>query len=280
MSPKSILVTGSKGFIGRNIIKQLKSLKQEKLFIDQEIFHSLKWQEILKRKLDNFQPKIILHVGACSNTLEESVNFMMERNYLFTKIIMDWSYMNESRLVFSSSAANYGSNRVNPNNLYGWSKLVAEDYVISKGGVALRYFNVYGPGEEDKGKMASMAYQVMLNKSKKRVTNLFPGNPQRDFVHIDDIVHANIHAVNFFDDLKGKYYEVGSGESHKFEEILEILGAKYKYLDKKDIPKGYQFNTVSNKDLWMPKWRPKFEFYAGMKSYEAYFQRSFLKLVK
>ena len=118
----------------------------------------------------------VFHVGACSDTLETNVDYMMTRNYESTKIIMDWCVKNNKPMIYSSSAANYGTNNLYPSNLYGWSKYVGEGYVISNGGIALRYFNVYGPGEEDKGKMASVAYQMFIKNTKGEKITLFPKN--------------------------------------------------------------------------------------------------------
>jgi ADP-L-glycero-D-manno-heptose 6-epimerase len=120
------------------------------------------WTDELIQKLNDYKVEGIFHVGACSNTLETDVNYMMTRNYESTKIISDFCSENDIPLIYSSSAANYGNNQEFPSNLYGWSKYVAEQHVIQNGGVALRYFNVYGPGEEHKGKMSSVAYQMMM----------------------------------------------------------------------------------------------------------------------
>jgi ADP-L-glycero-D-manno-heptose 6-epimerase len=143
---------------------------------------------------------------------------------------------------------------------------MGEDYVVAKGGIALRYFNVYGPGEEHKGRMASMIYQN-LNKNEVK---LFPGKPKRDFVYIDDIISANLYALENYDTLKGKWYEVGSGESNTFEAIFDHLGLIYQYYDESEIPKGYQFETLSLKQNWMPGWNSKFDLKKGITQYKKY----------
>ena len=107
---------------------------------------------------------------------------MMLLNYEVTKYITDLCYEHMIPLVYSSSAANYGTNEQYPSNLYGWSKYAGEGYVVSRGGVALRYFNVYGPGEEDKGRMASVAYQMYKRYQNGDEIKLFPKKPLRDFV--------------------------------------------------------------------------------------------------
>ena len=134
---KKVLVTGSKGFIGKRLIKKLEKLKFEVVSFDDDYFLIDNWREELTRRLEDNQIRTIFHVGACSNTLESNVQLMFERNYESTKVISDWSNINKANLIYSSSAANYGINSNYPSNLYGWSKYVAEDYVIKNSGIAL-----------------------------------------------------------------------------------------------------------------------------------------------
>ena len=215
----------------------------------------------------------VFHVGACSDTLETNVDYMMTRNYESTKIIMDWCIKNNKPMIYSSSAANYGTNNLYPSNLYGWSKYVGEGYVISNGGIALRYFNVYGPGEEDKGKMASVAYQMFIKNVKGEKIVLFPKKPQRDFVYIKDIVSANIHALENYEELGGKYYEVGSGTARTFEDVLNNMGIEYDYTSEDVIPNGYQFYTCSDKNKWMSGWESTWSLESGIKDYCEYLKK-------
>jgi len=214
-----ILITGYKGFIGKNLSNQFIS----KLGIGENYD-----KEYIENFLNINNPDVVFHVGACSDTLN--------------------------------------TDGKQPSNLYGWTKLLGEDYVVSKGGIALRYFNVYGPGEDHKEKMASIIYQ---NWNKNKV-KLFPGNPKRDFVYVDDVISANLYALEHYEYLKGTWYEVGSGESNKFETIFDLLNTPYNYLDESQIPKGYQFHTSSNPENWMPGWKPKYTLEDGIKEYKKY----------
>jgi len=263
-----ILITGTYGFIGKNILNKFKNYNI--LEINEDIFLHKTWEKKLVSKLNKFKPTVIFHVGACSNTLETNINHIMEMNFQFTKILVDWSNINNSKLIYSSSAANYGINKSYPSNLYGWSKYTAEQYVISNNYVALRYFNVYGPGEENKGLMASMIYQSYNKHINNKIVELFPQKPTRDFVYIEDVVNANLHALNNYEKCCGKYFEVGSGESKSFEKILEFMKINYIYTDIKKIPVGYQFYTISNKSKWMPDWKPKFKLEDGLSEYIKY----------
>lgn len=252
-----VLITGHKGFIGKNLFKKFISV----IGVDSKYDETY-----ITNFLNIHNPDVIFHIGACSNTLATDVGFVMERNYLSTKWITDWCVVNDKKIIYASSAAVYGSDNKTPSNLYAWSKLIAEDYVVSKGGIALRYFNVYGPGEEDKEKMASVIYQNLNNTDIK----LFPGKPKRDFVYVDDIVDANLYALENYDILKGNWYEVGSGESNTFETIFDFLELPYTYHNESEIPKGYQFKTLSLKEKWMPNWNPKFNLEKGIKEYKKY----------
>ena len=247
-------ITGYRGFIG----KRLLSLCDLSIGIGEGYT-----KEELYTSLNEFKPNVVFHIGACSDTLNTDVNYVLETNYIKTKWIADWCYVNNIKLIYASSAAIYGTDKNLPSNLYGWSKLLGEDYVINKGGIALRYFNVYGPGEEHKGKMASMIYQNI----KKKIVKLFPNKPKRDFVYVKDVISANIHAFENYKTLSGKYYEVGSGTARPFEDVMKTMNIPFEYHEETLIPKGYQFYTCSNKIKWMKGWESKWTLENGLKDY-------------
>jgi len=279
-----IFITGNQGFIGKRLLEKiaidnaLKEVTKEQIVVkgwDDDYFKFSDWRKRLKVFLDDFNPNVIFHVGACSDTMEQDANFMMVRNYESTKIISNWAKSKNVPLIYSSSAAIYGTNNEYPSNLYGWSKYVAEDFVHNNGGVSLRYFNVYGPGEEHKGAMASVAHQMFMKNKNGEEVKLFPNKPTRDFVYIDDVVDANIFAFKNYDKLKSdyiKYYEVGSGVARTFEDVMEILDIEYSYHDESVIPVGYQFGTKS--DFWMEGWGPKFTLESGLTEYKKYLENS------
>ena len=269
-----VLVTGSSGFIGRQLVSSVVSLGLDVGEIDEGYFSAPDWKAALVNELDLLNPKTVFHVGACSDTLEQDVQFMMIRNYESTKVITDWCALNNRQIVYSSSAANYGEDGKNPSSLYGWSKYTAEDYVVKSGGVALRYFNVYGPGEELKGNMASFLYQAYLKHKHNEQIFLFPGKPLRDFIYIKDVVSANIHALEAYQLLSGKYFEVSTGIANSFEDLLEIFGIKYEYSTGEIIPKGYQFFTCGDPEKWMKNWNPKFSLLQGVIDYKDYLEKS------
>lgn len=264
-----ILVTGNKGFIAKNLIAKIQD--HNVLGIDVDDFYSdPDWRQSLANIISNFSPDVIFHVGACSDTMEQRVNYMMELNYEATKILAVYSKYTGCKLIYSSSAANTGNDGNGPSNLYGWSKYAGEDIVCSIGGVALRYFNVYGPGEENKGKMASVAYQAWSRKDWTSPFKLFQGKPTRDFVHVDDVVSANLHALENYEQFQSNYFHVGSGESRSFEDVMDLMGISYTYWPEGFTPEGYQFFTVSNPNEWLPGWKPKHTIDTGIPAYLEY----------
>ena len=266
----TVFVTGSRGFIGRRLVKALIQIGFTVDSIDDEYFSEPNWQEVLKLRLEKANPAGVFHVGACSDTLEQNVEHMMTRNFEATKVISDWCSGSNKPLIYSSSAANYGVNGLFPSNLYGWSKYVAEQYVIKNQGIALRYFNVYGPGEEDKGNMSSFIYQAFIKSLKKAQVFLFPKDPRRDFIYVEDVVSANIYAFTNFTNLRKDYFEVSTGVASTFEEMLRYFEIEFEYTDEESIPVGYQFYTCGDSKKWMDGWSPSYTLTQGLKSYREY----------
>ena len=249
-----VLITGHNGFIGKALSNVIEN------FIGIDGYYT---QDFIIDFLNTEKPNIIFHVGACSDTLCSDVPYMMHQNYLSTKTIIDWCVQNDCKMIYSSSASCYGVNGLHPSNLYGWSKYIAEQYVISNGGLALRYFNVYGYDESHKGRMASFIYQ----NHKKDSIGLFTGNPSRDFVYIDDVISANLFALDNYDSIKGSFFDVGYGQPVTYEAICNILGKEFYYLDDKLIPNGYQFYTKANSKNFIPNWKPKYNIQDGISKY-------------
>ena len=135
---KKIFVTGTRGFIGKNLLFELDRRGYLTCGFDDSYLTYDNWEEKLLELLNSLNYDAVFHVGACSDTLENNTNYMMIRNYQSTKVIVDWCVENGKQFIYSSSAANYGTNGRYPSNLYGWSKYVAEDYVRLNGGIALR----------------------------------------------------------------------------------------------------------------------------------------------
>ena len=251
------LITGHKGFIGKSLLNKFdSSICVEKSFMNNE-----DWEVELAELVNSCD--IIFHIGAIADTTVSDYNDMFNYNYYFSKVLFELAAGLKKKVIYSSSAAVYGTNGI-PNSLYSWSKLVAEDYgmEICKDFVSLRYFNVYGPGEEHKGKMASVAYQAWKSGNFK----LFPKKPKRDFVYIKDVVDANLHAV----DCNKGIYEVGTSQDRTFEDVLDNMQIEYEYHPENKIPSWYQFNTKADSRDWLPGWSPKYNIETGINDYKKY----------
>tara|TARA_Y100001938_G_scaffold109549_1_gene149782 strand:+ start:1368 stop:2180 length:813 start_codon:yes stop_codon:yes gene_type:complete len=267
----NIVLTGSNGFIGSNIKDTIFSDSKYSdtissvISIEQPYMDYTGWESTLSKAVGDSD--YIIHIGAISDTMLQDNNKMMKYNYEFSKVLFDLAKIWDKPVIYASSAANDGDNGL-PSNFYGWSKYVTEQYglnVVDKF-YALRYFNVYGPGEEHKGNMSSVAYQSW----NKGWFTLFPGEPRRDFIHIDDVVKATLLPI-LKPNCSGGIYHVGTGESKRFEDVLDSLGLKYDYHEESKVPKGYQYHTQAEPKMMLPAWIPmKFE--EGMKKYKQYLE--------
>tara|TARA_R110000787_G_scaffold66174_4_gene148770 strand:- start:4296 stop:5099 length:804 start_codon:yes stop_codon:yes gene_type:complete len=255
-----VLLTGSKGFIGSNLLKKFKELKWHvwEINVDESSNEAPEYAH-----LENIieQCDGIFHVGAISDTTLHDCNKMLYYNYTLSKEIFDLARKHDKKVIYSSSAATYGLGDGLPTNIYGWSKKLAEEYGLKacERFVALRYFNVYGPGEEHKGKMASVAYQAY----KRGSFTLFPKKPLRDFVYIKDVVNANLAAFK----LDRGIFDVGYGTASSFEDLVSGMSIKFDYTTKDKIPGWYQYYTCANRDMRVPGWEPFYNVVDGTFDY-------------
>jgi len=251
------LITGYEGFIGKNLRKQFSNF----IGIEYDFMKTSNWKILLATYVSTCD--IIFHVGAIADTIISDCNVMLKQNYLFSKELFDIAQHQGKKVIYSSSASVFGTSGY-PINIYAWSKKMAEDYGMAKCDdfVSLRYFNVYGPGEEHKGKMASIAYQA--HKAKK--FKLFPLLPERDFIYINDVVDANISAI----DVPTGIYEVGIGVSNTFEEVLNNMNILFTHHEKDSIPSWYQYYTCADKSKWLPNWEPRYDLKSGIEEYVKY----------
>lgn len=269
---ENCVVTGHKGFIGQNLIKNLVLNGRNVLGWEKDMYSRFPdWKNEFKRLITEFETSTVFHVGADSSTVNKNVNEVMFLNYETTKFFSDLCSQLKIKFIYSSSAANYGIDGELPSNLYGWSKKIAEDIVLKNNQIALRYFNVYGPGEEKKGEMASVAYKSFLKNKNNQKVEIFPGNPTRDFVYVDDVVSANLSAEEGYYNLLGNYFDVGSGESRGFNEVLINLEIPFTVLDINPLEgNGYQKFTKSDSSKWIPNWKPNYTIESGIKKYKEY----------
>lgn len=278
------LVTGYRGFIGSNLVKRLKKDGVQLFLLEKE--------DVLDKPITEVvdimsEVDAVFHVGAISNTDAQNINEVMTYNVLYSQILL-YALMRQNKdtpFIFSSSASIYGKDggtvdidaasrvklRVSgiPSNLYAWSKYAFEAGVCYENFISLRYFNVYGPGECHKGKMASVANQAYKQQKNGKSFELFNTVVKRDFIHVDDVVEANLAAYKYSQDVKfdKNIFDVGTGESRSFESMLDLMGLSYHY-GNKIIPEWYQHKTQANKNDFVPGWQPKVSLEEGCRLYK------------
>jgi len=252
------IVTGAAGFIGANLLKALNERgvrqiiavdnlsKADKFrnLVDCEIADYLDKNEFIERLLaGDFDGDVeaILHQGACSDTMESDGRYMMENNYRYSLALLDWCLDQEAQFLYASSAATYGGGGVfreerqheAPLNVYGYSKFLFDQIVrqrLAAAGscnsqvVGFRYFNVYGPREAHKGRMASVAFHHYHQFQSEGRVKLFAGSDgyadgeqRRDFVYVDDIARVNLHFLDHPE--KSGIFNVGTGRAQTFNEL-------------------------------------------------------------
>jgi ADP-L-glycero-D-manno-heptose 6-epimerase len=250
-----IVVTGAAGFIGSNIVRGLNQKGETDIIavdnlsradkfrnlVDCEIADYLDKEEFLARlSAGDFDDDVaaILHQGACSDTMEVDGRYMMRNNYRYSAVLLDHCQNNDIPLIYASSASVYGGGTTfverreheAPLNVYGYSKFLFDQHVRRTLAertapiVGFRYFNVYGPGEQHKARMASVAFHFFHQYRKSGSVRLFAGSggyaageQRRDFVAVSDVVAANLDFLGQSD--RSGIYNLGSGRAETFNDV-------------------------------------------------------------
>ena len=255
-----IILTGGAGFIGSNLLGALNAKGVTDVLVVDRVGNSSRnlkdlrfsnlmrpeeFRRAIERRILPNRIEAIFHQGACADTTCTDGRYMIENNFTFSKSILQFALANKIPFVYASSAAVYGSSSAfapsreneRPLNLYGLSKLAFDDHVRSvvarsESTVAgLRYFNVYGPRESHKGKMASMVYQLYrLLKSSGRA-RLFKGTggyadgeQRRDFVFVGDVARVNLALAD--GPVRRGIFNVGTGRARSFNDVANIVIAR------------------------------------------------------
>ena len=248
-----ILITGGAGFIGSNIAHALQEKYPDaKIYVlddfssghfknligfrGEVITGDIKDKELWDYIRKKFYFDVIFHKAAITDTTVMDQRLMMETNSDSFRYILDLAVEWGAKVIYASSAGVYGNtpppmredSGLEPENIYGFSKLsmdrIAQEYMENFPELSIigfRYFNVYGPREEYKGKTASMIFQLAVKMLKGEKPRLFKwGEQKRDFVYIKDVIKANLLALE--KDVSG-IFNVATGQARSFNEIVEIL---------------------------------------------------------
>jgi ADP-L-glycero-D-manno-heptose 6-epimerase len=249
-----IVVTGAAGMIGSNLVHGLNAIGIDDVIAVDDMTDGAKYRNLQGAQLSDyfdkseFYPRFtrgefgkvdaVLHEGACSDTMEHNGRFMLENNYRCSKDLLDACQTQGTRLLYASSAATYGGSASfredpqfeQPLNVYGYSKLLFDNVVrrmlprATTQVAGFRYFNVYGPREQHKGRMASVAFHHFNQFRETGKVRLFgdyggyaPGQQSRDFVFVDDVVAVNLWFLQH-PDTSG-IFNLGTGLAQPFNDV-------------------------------------------------------------
>ncbi len=270
-----IIVTGGAGFIGSNLVHQLNRIGEREILIVDNLkpapnltgpkFLNLagaSYMDFLDRAefrrsfnngdFESAKVRAILHQGACSNTLEDDGQYMMDNNYTYSKELLHFALAHKVPFVYASTAAVYGASTTfavdpaneRPLNVYGFSKLVFDNYVrrlIPPDGdqarstvVGLRYFNVYGRREGHKGRMASVLHHFTKQLLETGTIRMFEGSggyangeQRRDFVFVNDLARINMFFAGLLPESPRSPVQAivnaGTGQARTFKAVAEAL---------------------------------------------------------
>lgn len=260
-----IIVTGGAGFIGSNLVKGLNDRGYQDILVVDNIGKTDKFKNLVSLSISDYIDKVdfingieageydhtsikaVFHIGACSDTMEYDGKYMMNNNYEYSKTLLHFCLRRKIPFTYASSASVYGNGNhgftektecEDALNVYAFSKMQFDRYVnnllptIDSQVVGLRFFNVFGPQEVHKGRMASIGYQLYNQIAKEGVAKLFTGvdgyadgEQLRDFIYVKDVVKVNL----FFFDHPGKsgVFNCGTGKARSFNAVANsIITAK------------------------------------------------------
>ncbi len=268
-----VLVTGGAGFIGSALVWGLNARGIERVVVVDRLGATDKWRNLSPLRFEDYleaedllprlergalgQFDTVLHMGACSSTLERNATYLVQNNFEYTKQLAEWSLKHDARFVYASSAATYGDgasgmddtlhtaaelSRLRPLNAYGYSKQLFDQHALVHGMldriVGLKFFNVFGPNEAHKGEMRSLvhkAYEQVRDTGRVKLFKSYKpeykdGEQQRDFVYVKDVIDMTLHLAAH--GSASGLYNVGSGAAHTW---LELTGALFAAMQREQV---------------------------------------------
>jgi ADP-L-glycero-D-manno-heptose 6-epimerase len=249
-----VVVTGAAGMIGSNLVQGLNAIGIDDVIAVDDLTDGPKYRNLLGARVSDYFDRsefygrfaraelgrvdAVFHEGACSDTMEHNGRFMLDSNYRCSKDLLDACQAQGTRLLYASSAATYGGSASfreepefeQPLTVYGWSKLLFDNVVrralpgITTQVAGFRYFNVYGPREQHKGRMASVAFhhhQQLAQNGKVRLFGEYggygPGQQMRDFIYVGDVVAVNLWFLEH-PEASG-LFNLGTGRAQPFNDV-------------------------------------------------------------
>ena len=254
-----IVITGGAGFIGSNLINSLNRQGIDDILVVDDLLDGTKFVNLADQRIADYMDKdvflkkvtegvfnekvtALIHLGACSSTTEWDGEFVMRNNYEYSKSMLHYCQQNGIQFIYASSASVYGTGETfvedlkyeKPINMYAYSKFLFDQYVrrrfdsFDSQVVGLRYFNVYGPREQHKGTMSSVAFHFNNQIKTDGICRLFTGiegyengGQLRDFVYVGDAVDVKLW---FLDnpDISG-IYNLGTGNAQSFNDVAQAV---------------------------------------------------------
>lgn len=285
-----IVITGAAGFIGSGVVRMLNDKGYKNLLLVDDFHKTEKWKNLCHKRYVDFisrteifdflegreqEVEAFVHLGACSSTVEKDGDYFMKTNYRFSVKLAEYALEHHHRFIYASSAATYGNgslgfsddesklDALEPLNIYGFSKHMFDKWLQEQGVlnkvVGLKYFNIFGPNEYHKGRMASMVMHMIDQVKKTGKISLFKssdpekfgdGDQCRDFYYVKDA--AKLTTFFLDNDICG-LFNAGSGVVNTWnamaKNVFKALGkeAKIEYVPMpEDLVGKYQNYTCAD----------------------------------
>jgi ADP-L-glycero-D-manno-heptose 6-epimerase len=244
-----IALTGAGGFIGSVVLGYLNKQGITDVVLFDDLPNADQYKNLVGKQYISLHSseemfhspedvECVIHIGANSNTLERDWSTLYKTNVLSTRKWNQFCIRNDIPFIFTSSAAIYGNGN-GPLNQYAFSKLTSETEIE---GAVLRLFNVYGPNEYHKGRMASTLYHWYQQEELTLFNDSI--NYIRDFIYVEDVAKVIYH---FIQNYKTGIYDVGTGVGVSFDRVADIIGKQKQYIEMPDdLKTQYQINTCAN----------------------------------